>query len=90
MSLSDEILCIIWAFSKNDSRRESVRKLAARVAELETKIEAKDKALEMVLLFHSPSPWDEEKRAKWFHWTGSDDATLKKMCDMIRSILGKS
>lgn len=46
-------------------------------------------ALNAVLLFHSASPWDEQKREAWRAITGTDESTTKVLCDHIRSVLGK-
>jgi hypothetical protein len=42
--------------------------------------------LEATLLFHSSSPWDDTKAARWSELTGSTDATTKALCDFLRSI----
>lgn len=44
-------------------------------------------ALELPLLFHGGSPWDDAKRARWKAITGSDEATTRVMCDHIRKVL---
>lgn len=41
-------------------------------------------ALEAVLLFHSGSPWDDEKRARWRELTGAEEATTAVLCDLVR------
>jgi hypothetical protein len=44
-------------------------------------------ALEAVLLFHSGTPWDSEKRLQWSNIVGHSDATTKALCNFIRSRL---
>jgi len=53
---------------------------------LEQNVELRE-ALEAVLLFHSPPPWEEAKRARWQELTGKDEATTKVLCDRIREVL---
>lgn len=45
------------------------------------------KALDAVLLFHSGSPWTDEKRAAWRRASGQDEATTKVLCDVVRLAL---
>lgn len=45
-------------------------------------------ALEAVLLFYSPAPWDLCKQNRWFQITGSREATTRVLCDHIRQVLG--
>jgi hypothetical protein len=60
-----------------------------------TKLEQWDKELAMqnalsaLLLFHSGTPWDDQKRALWFNLTGQQDATTKVLCDVARKALGQ-
>lgn len=49
---------------------------------------AERNALEAVLLFHSSSPWDDAKRARWRELTGSEEATVRVLCDLARAALG--
>jgi len=46
-------------------------------------------ACEATLLFHSGSPWTEEKQREWERLTGdvSHQVTTKRLCDFIRSTL---
>lgn len=53
----------------------------------ETQVESVKKALSAVLLFHSGSPWDEEKSLEWFRLTGAYEATTKMLCDAVRRVL---
>ncbi len=60
-----------------------------------TRQEKMEAALEAVVLFHSGSPWDDAKRARWDtlaeallgfaagggHW----EATTRVLCDMVRA-----
>lgn len=46
-------------------------------------------ALEAVLLFHSASPWTEEKRTHWWNLTQTNEATTKNLCDTVRIALGR-
>ena len=46
-------------------------------------------ALDAVLMFHSGGPWTDEKRLKWRHIVGTDEATTKQLCDHIRRVLAK-
>lgn len=41
-------------------------------------------ALEAVLLFHSASPWDDEKRKKWERYSGGAEATTRILCSLVR------
>lgn len=45
-------------------------------------------ALRAVLLFHSASTWDDEKRTVWRSMTGAEEATTKSLCDAIRKVIG--
>jgi hypothetical protein len=64
--------------AQEKTRRELVDALARN-----TKLEA---GLRAVLLFHSPSPWDQEKQRLWQEYTGGDDASTKALCDFIRKL----
>lgn len=46
-------------------------------------------ALEAVLLFYSPPPWDAAKRARWQALTGADEATTRVLCDTVRKALAE-
>jgi hypothetical protein len=46
-------------------------------------------ALAAVLLFHSTSPWDDEKRRRWRRLAESEEATTKVLCDLVRRALGQ-
>lgn len=46
-------------------------------------------ALEAVLLFYSPPPWDDAKRDRWKELTGSGECTSKSLCDAVRKALGQ-
>ncbi len=48
-----------------------------------------ERALEAVLLFHSASPWTEDKRTHWWNLTQTNEATTRNMCDTVRLALGK-
>ncbi len=50
--------------------------------------EAKTGALKAVLLFHSASPWDSEKKTRWWNLTQTDEATTRNLCDCVRLALG--
>lgn len=63
-----------------------------------TKAEKMELALEAVLLFHSGSPWDEEKSMRWQFLAVSVlgppefgllvnrwEATTRVLCDMVRA-----
>lgn len=39
-----------------------------------------------VLLWHRGGPWSAEDREMWRHYTGSDDATTKVLCDLARRV----
>lgn len=39
-----------------------------------------------VLLFHRGSPWSAVDREMWRHYTGSDEATTKALCDLARRV----
>lgn len=47
-------------------------------------------AIKLALLFHSSSPWDDDKRAEWLRITGSTEATTKVLCDHLRAVLAES
>jgi len=55
--------------------------------EIHEELGAQRAALEAVLLFYSPSPWDSVKRDRWQEITGADECTSKGLCDHIRKIL---
>lgn len=59
----------------------------SRIAQLEVQNAALVEALEMVVLYHSGSPWDAAKAKRWERWSGSDDATTRNMCDQLRTVL---
>ncbi len=57
--------------------------------------------VKLALLFHSASPWDDQKRSEWDnlqipvldlatakHLSGFQRATTKGLCDLGRAILG--
>lgn len=51
-------------------------------------------ALQAVLLFHSASPWTEEKKYEWrriacnlLGQNADCEATTRKLCDMVRAAL---
>jgi hypothetical protein len=44
-------------------------------------------ALEVVLLYLSPSPWDEAKSKRWEREVGQVEATTAILCGHIRSTL---
>lgn len=44
-------------------------------------------ALEAVLLFYSPPPWDEAKQIVWKRITGEQDCCSKVLCDAVRAAL---
>jgi hypothetical protein len=44
-------------------------------------------ALAAVLLFHSGSPWDDEKRRLWRKLVGVSEATTVALCDAVRRAL---
>lgn len=56
------------------------------------------KALEAVLLFHSASPWDDQKRLEWAECVAFTlgtkakqwDASTRTLCDMARAALGRT
>lgn len=39
------------------------------------------------LLFHSASPWTEQKRQQWERLTGTTEATTRHLCDTCRKAL---
>jgi hypothetical protein len=39
-----------------------------------------------VILFFRGGPWSEQDRELWRHYTGSDDATTRTLCDLARRI----
>jgi hypothetical protein len=47
-------------------------------------------SLELVLLYHSGSPWDEAKAKRWQSATGRDDASTRALCDHIRCVLAEA
>lgn len=49
--------------------------------------QARQAALEAVLLFHSGAPWDDRKTSIWQYLTGTHEATTKVLCDTVRSAL---
>lgn len=44
---------------------------------------------EALLLFHSASPWDADKAARWKALTGQESATTKVLCCFARAALAK-
>lgn len=48
-----------------------------------------EEVFELVLLFHSAGPWDEEKRQRWEEITGCSEATTKVLCDFVRAALAE-
>lgn len=64
----------------------------------------KDLALEAVLLFHSGSPWDDDRRMHWqnicvavlgaprdvllLSTHQTHEATTRKLCDIVRKVIG--
>ena len=44
-------------------------------------------ALEAVLLYYSPSPWDNEKQIRWQQLTGKNLSTTKTLCDFVREAI---
>lgn len=65
-------------------------RLEERIAQLESHNAALVEALEMVLLYHSGSPWDAAKSKRWERWTGSDDATTRNLCAQVRAVLSRA
>ena len=40
-----------------------------------------------LLLFHSPSPWHQDKQQEWERLTGTKEATTKNLCDLARMVI---
>lgn len=46
-----------------------------------------EKLARAVLLFHRGGPWSDTDRELWRHYTGSDDATTRSLCDLARRVM---
>jgi hypothetical protein len=49
-------------------------------------VERAERLARAVLLFHSGTPWTDEKRQLWAALTGRREATTKVLCDVVREI----
>ena len=49
--------------------------------------QARQAALEAVLLFHGGGLWDEKKASIWQYLTGTREATTVVLCDTVRAAL---
>lgn len=58
----------------------------AEAEQLRERVRVLEDAVEMVLLYHSASPWDDAKTKRWERWTGRDEATTKALCDQLRTL----
>ena len=47
-------------------------------------------ALEAVLLFYRGDWWDEGERQEWSRLAGTQEATTKVLCDVVRAALAKA
>ena len=47
----------------------------------------RDALAKAVLMFHSVSPWTAEKRFEWQALTGTEEATMRTLCDFARRCL---
>lgn len=71
----------------SDPWTEINRQLREDRDQLITRARALEEALEMVLLYHSGSPWDVAKAKRWERWTGSGDASTRALCGQLRTLL---
>lgn len=80
---------IRYCFRSNygDPRKHAGNPAHLEDLQKEFRLELVAGALELPLLFHGGSPWDDEKAAKWEAITGSKEATSKVMCDHLRLAL---
>ena len=69
--------------------REKLEELTEEMARRGARSAAMANALEAVLLFHSSSPWDEDKERAWEVFTGTTEATTRNLCDTARKALGR-
>jgi hypothetical protein len=61
----------------------------APIRHARSRIERLEKAAQATLLFHSGSPWTEEKQERWLKLTQRPEpgVTTKALCDFIRAAL---
>ena len=55
------------------------------IACLKIEVDILRRKIHAALLFHSPGPWDDAKRADWEETTGTEGACTKSLCDFLRS-----
>lgn len=47
------------------------------------------KALRAILLYHSAPPWTGDKQREWSELTGTEEATSRNLCVVVRSALNQ-